>query len=116
MQFILQKHQKLNLFGVVMRLIWLALLILPIRYSVERTKIFLPRETNPIWVEGLKELADGGNQDPAKTLIFNDPHYIEAMFYTGITAYSWMPIEKVRELKAAGWRVYEPKDGRYVPW
>ncbi len=116
MRVIIQKYQGWNFSGVLLRLIWLALLILPIRYSIERTKFFSNRDGNPIWVQGLKELAGEESLDPAKTLIFNDPHYIEAMFYTGFTAYSWMPINRVYELKAAGWRVFEQKDGKYLPW
>ncbi len=112
MRLIKQKYQQFNL-G---RLVWLALLLLPIRYSIERTKVFSNGETSPIWATALKELANRKDLDPGKTLIFNDQHYIEAMFYTGCTAYSWIPIEKVRELKAAGWQILEPKDGKYVPW
>ena len=74
--------------------IWLMallLLLLPIRYSIERIKPFSPRERNPQWVADLKALNEIF-QGEEKVVVFNLKRPIAAMFYCdNVIAYDVMP-------------------------
>ena len=72
-------------------MVFLKILIicLPLRYSIERLKIFEDYDRNPKWVEDLKKIKNKYPTD--KTIIFNYPKPIEAMFYTGYTVYNQLP-------------------------
>ena len=48
-------------------------------------------ERKPQWVQELKKMK---NERPRKTILFNYPNPIEAMFYTDITAYDRIPDKK----------------------
>jgi 4-amino-4-deoxy-L-arabinose transferase len=68
------------------------LLLLPVRYSLERLKPFQKSERNPQWSRELRELGREGYEN---VVMFNYPNYIEAMFYTGYTVYSQVPDQSV---------------------
>jgi len=75
---------------------------LPIRYCIERTKCFQQREREPNWAKQLKQL----NNLPPNTVLFNEPHAIEAMFYTNAVAYSYTPNQHVIDsLKVEGYNI-----------
>lgn len=115
MKILLQRGKTPGRSNIPVKLFWAALLILPIRYSIERTKLFSNRETNPLWAQQLKELGQRKDKNASKTVVFNDPHAIEAMFYTKFTAYNWIPdASKIEQLKQEGWRILEYKDGTYL--
>jgi len=83
-------------------IILIAFFFLPIRYSIERTKVFHKRDRNPKWVSKLKKL----NELPENTIVFNEPRYIEAMFYSDKTVYGMMPSEKIIDsLTSIGYNV-----------
>ncbi|MDD3741151.1 MAG: glycosyltransferase family 39 protein [Bacteroidales bacterium] len=65
------------------------IIVLPIRYSIERIKPFSAENKNPDWVQTLKKL--NNSKLPKNTLLFNHPYPIEAMFYLDCTAYSSLP-------------------------
>lgn len=65
------------------------LIVLPMRYSIERIKPFSSENRNPEWVKNLKKL--NKSKIPKNTLLFNHPYPIEAMFYLDCTAYSSLP-------------------------
>ena len=89
MLFEQQMKKKLRwLYVLVMAL----LLVLPVRYSIERLKAFEQTERNPQWTRELKEL---GQEEIEKGVLFNYPNYIEAMFYTGIPVYNHIPDRSV---------------------
>lgn len=67
------------------------LIILPIRYSIERIKPFEKIERNPVWVKELKEL---GKRNYKNGILFNYPNPIEAMFYTDLIVYPQNPDQK----------------------
>lgn len=94
--FIKPKYMMLVFIGVFF--------FLPIRYSVERTKVFWQRDLKPEWVTRVKNY----NKLPQKTVVFNEPHNIEAMFYADVTAvYNFMPDEATKaKLQAEGYQVY----------
>ncbi len=78
-----------------------ALLLLPIRYSIERLKPIKNRSQEMI--EFKKECANYDN----KTVIFKEEHYIQAMFYSDCAAaYPYAPnLQQIEELKAQGYRL-----------
>ena len=69
-------------------LVMVLLLVLPVRYSIERLKPFIKTERNPQWTRELREL---GREGYEKGVLFNYSNYIEAMFYTGLTVYDRIP-------------------------
>ncbi len=74
------------------KFISLLLLILPIRYSIERLKPFELDNKNPQWAIDLKNLKTNTNEN---TILFNCESPIEAMFYTNLTAYPQLPDQKL---------------------
>lgn len=76
---------------------------LPTRYMIERVKPLEKRERNPEWVQELKEL---GNRDMEKGVLFNYYRPLEAMFYTDLIVYSYIPSpQKIEELLDEGYTV-----------
>ena len=67
------------------------LILLPIRYGIERMKPFAITERNPKWVVDLKKL-NAAKIENGVLLNYENP--IEAMFYTDLTAYSFLPSQK----------------------
>jgi 4-amino-4-deoxy-L-arabinose transferase len=66
------------------------LLALPVRYSIERTKLFINRERNPQWAKELRTL-NTALDSKQQIVIFNAELPIETMFYVDCTAYSNIP-------------------------
>jgi 4-amino-4-deoxy-L-arabinose transferase len=64
------------------------LLLLPVRYAIERIKPFSKLDI-PVWYKEIVKLQDEGVQ--ANTVIFGASNPIELMFYTSSTAYSNLP-------------------------
>ena len=84
--------------------IWLLFLILPIRYSIERIKPFDTKNKKPQWVLDLKAL---NIETDRKSVLFNYPKPIEAMFYTDLTVYEKLPsISFLEELKGKSYKIY----------
>ncbi len=79
-----QNHKQKWLFGILMVL----LIVLPIRYSIERIKPFSQTDRSPQWVIDLKQFNEGKYSN---AIVFNYNHPVEAMFYTDFTAYSTIP-------------------------
>lgn len=75
------------------KIILALLVLLPIRYCIERVKPFKQRERYPEWVSVLKDL--GQKYKGSNIVLFNEPRPIEAMFYTNFTAYSNIPEKDV---------------------
>ncbi len=65
------------------------LVLLPIRYSIERTKLFQKRDRSPAWVEEIKHLRNRFGDE--KVVIFNSIRPIETMLYTDYVAYKQIP-------------------------
>ncbi|HLN53333.1 MAG TPA: glycosyltransferase family 39 protein [Lentimicrobium sp.] len=60
------------------------LVLLPVRYSIERVKPFEKVDRNPAWVKEIKSLQGKYSRN---TIFVNEEHYIEAMFYTDYIFY-----------------------------
>jgi hypothetical protein len=81
----IKKNAKLKW---VITIILLLVVVLPIRYSIERIKPISDINRSPEWVSDLKKLND---REIKKGILFNYPKPIEAMFYTDLTVYSTFP-------------------------
>lgn len=73
-------------------LILFLLIALPIRYAIERVKPFEQTDRKPQWVIDLKRLNE---RKLNNGILFNYNKPIEAMFYTNLTVYPYLPEEKV---------------------
>lgn len=83
------------------------LILLPVRYSIERTKVFEIRDTEEEWKRDISKF-NILPYDPEKTIIFNVDHAIEAMFYTNYTVYPNIPDSStIIQLSSAGYILLE---------
>jgi 4-amino-4-deoxy-L-arabinose transferase len=79
------------------------LLILPIRYSIERIKPFSIESRKPSWANDIYDL----QLDPKKpNVVFNSKHPIETMFYRDCTAYPFIPsLFMIAQLEQKGYNI-----------
>ncbi len=92
--------------GIIPALLLVLLLVLPIRYNLEKTKILQIRERRPDWVVEIKKLIPAGEAAGGKLVIFNTEHPIEMMFYVDCVAYPFVPEQHViADLEKKGYRV-----------
>jgi 4-amino-4-deoxy-L-arabinose transferase-like glycosyltransferase len=81
------------------------LIILPVRYCMERVKPFAQLDRNPRWAQELRALPE--KLRPGRAALFNVRHEIEAMFYAPVTAYSFIPNRaQIEEARRQGFSVY----------
>ena len=91
----------------------LVLLIgLPVRYSIDRLRIFRYQERSPHWVSEIKKLR---GTLPDKTVIFNTSRPIEVMFYTNYVAYDHAPSEEEKEIVHRKGYALAVMDGPNIP-
>jgi 4-amino-4-deoxy-L-arabinose transferase-like glycosyltransferase len=83
---------------------------LPLRYSLERLKLFQKQNPQEIAItQRIKKLNNSTISD--KTVIFNDPNYIETMFYTNFTSYEHKPSDPdIALLKNNGYGIFVMPD------
>ncbi len=86
--FMLNDYKKYHKLKWVFNLILVLLIALPIRYMIERVKPFEQSNRNPAWVVDLRKLND---KNISKGVLLNYDKPIEAMFYTDLTAYTYIP-------------------------
>ncbi|HQH17961.1 MAG TPA: glycosyltransferase family 39 protein [Bacteroidales bacterium] len=95
----------------ILNIILFLLILLPIRYCIERIKPFEIRDRNPIWTQQLKVIK---NKIPKANniILFNIERPIETMFYTDCIAYSMIPeYEIIEDLIKNGYIVLINEDG-----
>ncbi|MBI3133486.1 MAG: glycosyltransferase family 39 protein [Bacteroidetes bacterium] len=93
--------------GYLNYILIIALLVLPIRFSIERTKLFELRETRVAWKDQLLSL-NSLPYDTETTLIFGVEQYIDAMFYTDYTVYPKLPDSvSIQKLHAANYTLLQ---------
>lgn len=90
--FMLAEYRKNHRLKWFFSLILFLLIALPIRYSIERIKPFAIKDRSPKWVAELKKLDEKKIKDG---VLFNYDKPIEAMFYTDLTAYAFIPDKAV---------------------
>ncbi|GAB6278709.1 MAG: hypothetical protein STSR0006_07070 [Lentimicrobium sp.] len=77
---------------------------------IERVKPFEQNNRNPDWAIELRKLND---KEIAKGVLFNYDKPIEAMFYTNLTAYPYIPDKnKITDLIANGYTIIINDDGK----
>lgn len=108
------KDAKVNGFNKYLKYLILGLIIiLPLRYSIERIKPLSKENRNPEWVTKLKAMDK--TDIPKNSILFNFNYPIEAMFYTNLTAYSVLPDrQRLDELISQGYTIYI-NDNKIVP-
>lgn len=85
-------------------LLMILLLMLPVRYTIERIQPFKNIDRNPEWTQEIKNLEISNDS----TVIFGIDNSIEAMFYQDCTAYS-APADSntVKDLEQKGYTVIQ---------
>jgi 4-amino-4-deoxy-L-arabinose transferase-like glycosyltransferase len=107
--FMLFDYRKNHKLKWLFNLILILLIAFPVRYTIERTKPFDRIDRNPEWVSDLKNLND---KKIKNGILFNYDRPIEAMFYTNLTAYSYIPErEVVIDLIGRGYAVIIKNNG-----
>jgi len=107
--FAVADYKKEHQFKWVFTLILALIILLPIRYSIEKIKPFESRDRNPQWVMDLREL---NKKNIEKGILFNYDHPIEAMFYTDLVVYPGIPEkEKISDLSHQGYTIIISDDG-----
>ncbi len=89
----------------LIKIICILLVILPIRYSIERIKPFSSKERKVEWISQMQDL-DKRDSNTLK-IIFNCKYPIETMFHTDIIAYEVIPDkEKLMELSSKKFTIF----------
>ncbi|MEZ4915998.1 MAG: glycosyltransferase family 39 protein [Chitinophagales bacterium] len=89
------------------KILLIALLVLPIIYCIERTKIFQNKDRTPAWVQELKKIEN----ENENLVLINCPNPIETMFYANCIAYSHIPTkEEIDKLEKEGYTVLRYND------
>jgi 4-amino-4-deoxy-L-arabinose transferase len=100
--------------GWLYGLILILLIILPARYSIERTKPFQNLNRNPAWVTQLKNIDTGKSN--GKIVFFNIEKYIDLMFYHNCIAYRHIPSnEEIDLLSSEGYKIIVHDSGNLPP-
>ena len=87
-------------------------IIYSFHHYIEKNKLLCNFNRSPEWVTNLKKV-DISKQ---KTILFNYPNPIEAMFYKDLTAYSYIPAEDtLLALKERGYQIIIYKNGSFSP-
>jgi 4-amino-4-deoxy-L-arabinose transferase len=96
-------------------LIGILLWVLPVRYGIERVKPFAKaNEEKKVLVKAIQSL-DVDDLDKKKTVVFNAPYPIQMMFFTGLSAYSYLPKkEKIDRLKQDGIKILVWDKGKVI--
>lgn len=92
----------------------IAIIILSIRYSVERIKPFKIDQERSAATRTIKNLLS--QIANPKTVFFNTQYHISIMFYTPFIAYDWMPSsEQIKSVEEQGYDVVIIDDGNISP-
>ena len=87
------------------------LIVLPLRYTLERLKLSPAYDRNPPWVRAMRELP--ARIGPGKVVLLNVDRPIETMFYTPYLAYAKTATpQQIAQLRRDGFRVIAFDDGR----
>lgn len=95
----------------IIQLLLILLIVLPIRYTIERVKPFDNKERETVEQQKIRDWKKQLSPDE-KAVIFNTPYYIEAMFYHNIAAaYHYLPTnEQMNDLILRGYKIFIVRD------
>lgn len=107
--FALTEYKKNRRFEWAINILLALLILFPVRYSFERMKLYKIRDRNPQWVVDLRKL---NKKQHENGILFNYERPIEAMFYTDLIVYPYIPKkEKISELRHQGYTIIINDDG-----
>ncbi len=90
------------------------MILLPIRYSIERVKPFKERMKHPEWRVRLSEL-DKQIPNTKNVILSGESHYLNAMFYHDFVAYERrLSEQEIEMVKGKGYRVFEYDEMNYT--
>lgn len=93
------------------------LLLLPLRYGIERSKLFQERLRVPDWMAEIKTIKQNLSPAPDRTVVLGFEHNLELMFHTGVIAYPFEPeTGLVEKLKREGYTVLHHTKKGLVPY
>lgn len=108
--FMLNDNKKNHKLKWLFNLILLLLIAFPIRHMIERVKPFEQSSRNPVWASDLRKLND---KNISNGVLLNYDRPIEAMFYTNLTAYPYIPDRnKITDMIAEGYTVMINDNGK----
>ncbi|GAA4455046.1 ArnT family glycosyltransferase [Rurimicrobium arvi] len=85
-------------------LLLVAFFVIPVRYCLERAKLFQHNDTQPQWAKDIKSWQPGA--DP-KVVLLGYKASIEAMFYHNCIAYDYLPSnEEIVALQQKGYKIF----------
>lgn len=105
---------KIRLPAWLIRLVLILLVLLPVRYGIERLKPFHSFSEEREITQSVKAIAE--YLPPGeKVALFNEPYHLRAMFYhDDLVAYSWIPgDEDLQEIRAKGYTILIRREGKY---
>ena len=102
--------------AVLAQTLWVACVVLALRYGIERVKPFrstAPERAMREQICALQSYAEGRK----KVALLNTQRCIEVMFYTDLLAYFRMPSqEEIQQLHSGGWRVLVADSPEVPEW
>lgn len=91
-------------YNIALNLILMLLILLPIRYSIERIKPFSIEDRSRSWISEMKQI---DTEDVNMAVVFNCRFPIKTMFHTNLIAYESIPdIGKLKNIKSEGYKIY----------
>ncbi len=110
--FVLRNFEKLNS-NKIFKIVGILVILLPIRYSLERVKPFETRSISQEWRVPLETLIK--ENENSNIIIYTDPNSIKAMFYYDIVAYDQnLSTDNILSVKNKGYRVFKYDHGIYT--
>ncbi len=108
--YMMYNYSKNNKYRFFISLFLILMIALPVRYTIERVKPFENINRKPAWVTNLKDI---NNENIKNGIILNCDKYIEAMFYTDMTAYGYIPNKSIiMDLKNKGYTIIINDNGK----
>ncbi len=81
-----------------------SIIVLAVRYSIERIKPFQRDQQRTSITESIKKLPC--QISDSSMVFFNTPYYVDIMFYTPFTAYERIPVAmEIKELREQGYDI-----------
>jgi len=107
---VIQTNEKIEVWKKwFVNLLLLALIVLPVRYGIERVKPF-QKDRSPQWVIDLKNMEQ---RNMEKGILFNYEKSIDAMFYTNLIVYPYTADKKtIENLQQKGYTIIINDDGK----
>jgi hypothetical protein len=83
------------------------ILLIPIRYSLERIKPFEPRFVKQDWRISIEAFRNKLTIPIDSVILVNDPNYIETRFYYDIKSYNFLEKSDLEILLSKGFKIYQ---------